>query len=408
MIFDVRSLAFSLKLLSVSENLYPEGQETAIANAVADAFGPGGNLFLFSRAGLVPPYVIADYGDVVYCWASGVHNARQGLAVLVNGSKQLEAVGEWASNPLYVAAGRVVLESLLSRSGGSGKRWVLTGHSYGGALLSVTSILLKAAYPTDDVQLCTFGSPRPGDAAMCRVMRSLKLRRWMNSADPVPRFPPHFNEAPAASIAAGYFVASTWSAYSQPRGGIVVYPDGVLAAKPLPLLDRPIQDVLLLDWISGIGGIQSAEHTLTTYRRNMERVAARQPASAALTTGSVSGDNGGQMSFADFIRLATGAAAAQGNNASSEGGKVSYIPMGSRVSVAKIGTEYAVLWGNGIIAAGKTLAGARAFKRDFNRALRSMQNLDFVNQVALNTALADYLFAASTPGSGFEPILVVT
>lgn len=87
---------------------------------------------------------------------------------------------------------------------------------------------------------------------------------------------------------------------------------------------------------------------------------------------------------------------------------MAYIPIGDRATVQKVGTEYAVVWQNGVIAAGKTLAGARAFKRDWNRALRAMQNLDFVNRLALTTAMSEYLSAASTPGIGFEPVLNVT
>lgn len=408
MISDVRSLAFSLKLLSVSETLYPEGQTLATQKAVAEFLGTDNDVSIFPREGLLPPFVIVDTGEVLYCWVSGVHNLRQGLSVLVNASQQLETVDDWRSSPLFVTSGRAVFDQLRRKAEGPRRRWYLTGHSYGGGLLSVTALLLRSRYPDDEIQLCTFGSPRPGDDAMCRTMRSVVVRRWMNAADPVPRFPPHFGEAPVASVAAGFAIARTWGAYSQPRGGVVLYPDGLLATKALPPLVHPIQDALLVDWMSGVGGIQSAEHTLVTYRRNMTDALERTGQVAPLPLGSVGGDKGEQLSLEEFLRRATVAAASQGITASSEGDKVTYIPMASRTTVSKIGTEYAVLWGNGIIAAGKTLAGARAFKRDFNKALRSMQNLAFVNETALNAALADYLFAASTPGSGFEPILIIT
>lgn len=408
MISDVRSLAFSLKLLSVSETLYPEGQTTATQKAVADFIGPGHDVFIFSRNSLLPPFVIADTGDAVYCWVSGVHNARQGLSVLVNASGQLEEVGDWKSNPLFIASGRSIFDTLIKRVGGLGKRWYLVGHSYGGALLSVTALLLKATYPEDEVQLCTFGSPRPGNDEMCAKMRSLIVRRWMNEGDPVPRFPPHFLEAPAASATAGYAVSRNWSSYGQPRGGVVLHSDGTFQSRPLPPLNYPIQDAVLADWITGVGGIQVAQHTLVYYRANMTAALLRlTDVSPGVTVGSVA-DKGEKLSLGEFIKLATGAAVPGADSITAEVGKVTYIPMGDRATVTRVGVEYAVVWQNGVVGAGKTLAGARALKRDFNKMLRSLQNLGFLNRTAFLAAWGEYISAASTPGLGFEPVMVVT
>lgn len=82
-----------------------------------------------------------------------------------------------------------------------GCRVHLTGHSAGGAVATLASVVLQAT--GYDVQpVYTFGSPRTGDAAFAAAYQPVQYR-VMNGGDPVPDLPPE---------AAGYYhVGMGWT-----------------------------------------------------------------------------------------------------------------------------------------------------------------------------------------------------
>lgn len=66
---------------------------------------------------------------------------------------------------------------------------LLTGHSLGGAIATILAAeLAKDGY---EVSLCTFGSPRVGDAEFAETFKSLNIHhtRVVHGDDIVPRFP---------------------------------------------------------------------------------------------------------------------------------------------------------------------------------------------------------------------------
>lgn len=65
----------------------------------------------------------------------------------------------------------------------------ITGHSLGGAIATIVAVeLAKDGY---EVNLCTFGSPRVGDADFADTFKSLNIEhtRVVHADDIVPRFP---------------------------------------------------------------------------------------------------------------------------------------------------------------------------------------------------------------------------
>lgn len=69
---------------------------------------------------------------------------------------------------------------------------VVTGHSLGGALASLAAVSLKAAVPSANLKLYTYGQPRVGDPAFASLVESRlgvpNIFRAVHTYDGVPTF----------------------------------------------------------------------------------------------------------------------------------------------------------------------------------------------------------------------------
>ncbi len=84
----------------------------------------------------------------------------------------------------------VRLVSTLEVEVASGRKVWLTGHSLGGALALMSSLLLQRR-GLEIQGVVTFAAPRIGNSPVERELGKLgeRLQRWVNAADPVPRLP---------------------------------------------------------------------------------------------------------------------------------------------------------------------------------------------------------------------------
>lgn len=67
---------------------------------------------------------------------------------------------------------------------------LLTGHSLGAALTTLTASYLKQTPLTSNIHLYTFGSPLVGDSVFSELMSDVKHERYVNCCDLVTRIPP--------------------------------------------------------------------------------------------------------------------------------------------------------------------------------------------------------------------------
>jgi predicted lipase len=71
---------------------------------------------------------------------------------------------------------------------------ITTGHSLGGALSSLAGLSMKSNFPTNPVQLYTFGQPRTGDAGYAALVDSTlgtgNVFRGVHTTDGVPTIIP--------------------------------------------------------------------------------------------------------------------------------------------------------------------------------------------------------------------------
>lgn len=101
------------------------------------------------------------------------HQGFQLLALSLSREVRLAVLGFDAEAPVYV-----------------------TGHSLGGAVASLTALMLRSRFKLKDVRLYSYAAPRVGDPAFVKAYDSLvpASYRVVNLADVVPLVPPHVLE----------------------------------------------------------------------------------------------------------------------------------------------------------------------------------------------------------------------
>ncbi|MDO9161184.1 MAG: lipase family protein [Methylococcaceae bacterium] len=82
------------------------------------------------------------------------------------------------------------LNSRLNDLAGQFHDILLTGHSLGAALATLTADYLKQSPLANNIHLYTFGSPLVGDSVFSELMSDVKHERYVNCCDLVTRIPP--------------------------------------------------------------------------------------------------------------------------------------------------------------------------------------------------------------------------
>ena len=111
---------------------------------------------------------------------------------------------------------------------------LIGGHSYGGAIAQVLAALWLPTAGGSALQVYSTGAPRVGDTYFASTLDGLPVVRFMDTADPIPRFPFHFGEAPFATIALGFVEALNLSYWAQGNGGILLDSAGNETPAELP------------------------------------------------------------------------------------------------------------------------------------------------------------------------------
>jgi hypothetical protein len=405
---DVRRIADVQRLVKVLASLNPLDSFSRLPAAVADVAWPPFQFRFFDRMPPVPAWVWIDTGDQVIVSLAGILTPQDGLAVFTNSLQPLTRFGAFSAADQVLSAARSVFGALGDRFVGGPRSWVLNGHSYGGSIALVLAAVLAAAGVVQDVQICTFGSPRPGDFSLRDVLAHWTVRRYMSSDDPVPRFPPHPFEAPALTLFTPVLVASQWAQYVQPQGGVVLWPDGTITVGQRPPQLLPITDLTLAGWALSDRGFFATGHRVSEYAHRVDLAAAAVLPSASNPIVGSPPERPAVLDAQTQQALATGAVP---NPLSPLGGfpVQGFIPPQFRAKAVKTGPlVYKVMWMGRNVLTGTNRSNARSLARGVNGWLRRMQGAQSADHTAFNASLADYWLVCVSSSLGFNPPLVVT
>jgi pimeloyl-ACP methyl ester carboxylesterase len=283
---------------------------------------------------------------------------------------------------------------------------LLCGHSYGGAIAEALAVVMPGFYAGQPFQLLTFGAPRAGDNTLSAALAKIPSARYMNIGDPIPFFPPHFDEAPTLTIALGFPQASRLSNYVQPGAGIVLDTNGATFEATLPSGFSIIRDIDLLSWVNNQNGFLGVEHSYKTYRTRMASF-------TAPVLGPTPGPLAGLKSEVEPVLTPAifNAGAVLGPALLTAGALVAtisvYIPVNYRAKVVKQGNLYTITWMGLTIATGNTKSNARTLAKYINKWLRVQQTVASINNQAFRNAFIAYANVCSSNLTGFMPVLTV-
>lgn len=379
------------------------------AREVVESFGfTIGSYIERGRVGTVPQWSAYDVGDAVIVLIDGIWTPQQAAAIY-NAATQLP-VPRPTPNVNAAAGGDAasIAARLLQVWGGQGKRLVLAGYSYGGVLAEITAVLSNRPGQWKAVEVCTFGAFRPGDATFATSLQAVSVHRWMNDNDPVPRFPPHMQEAPFAVVTVGPFTAAVWMQYVQTGGGLMLTTTGSFQPADVPTARLTPADVDLLLWLSGIDSGLVAGHSIALYAERLSKAQALlKPGENGLLMGSPAEPFVPPVQ--QLFQAAIADAAALTSSSSAKGAKlVPYIPVPYRPKAVVVAGAFQVSWMGFTICTCPTKSAAKTTAKYLFKFLRVVQQDSTMSVSQLANAWAAFWAVAVSSSLGFDPPFTVS
>ena len=405
---DVRTYKDSLTLIQSLQRLHGKLLSGSTATNVLALIGKPDTSGLFSVNGAVPNWCWGLYGNDLVILIDGLSSVQQGAQLFATSQSGVVTSPIGGINSYALSAAKSIYSVVTQNGMPLSPAVLVSGYSYGGALAQIVASLLNSMPFPAVVQCATFGSPRIGDTGFVNGLAPVTLRRYMNDDDPVPLFPPHFVEAPAASIAVGFGTVFAWSKYIQGHGGIVEFSDGTTLVSNLPPEFLPITEGQLAAWVSGATPPGGDAHSLFTYVSRVALSAAREAqAKTPANTGS-GPEVYSPVTLQTFLADAATFAAALKVALALEGKTVLYVPPVYRPRVIFSFDTYHVNWMGYTIADCPTKSNAKTIAKYIFKAMRELVDANPTYSGSMQNAWRDFLTAAANPANGFLPPLNVT
>lgn len=358
---------------------------------------------VYNRSGTVPAWAWFRFNRTLVVVIDGVTTALQGAALADSYTKPMRGQDGWKAVGLAYQDASTIVNVLDSIHTLPAMNLLVAGYSYGGCLAECIAAMVTGNQLWPNLELLTFGSPRPGDEALALRLRSVPTRRLMNDDDPVPRFPPHANEAWLATSLLPFPIAYLLSLYCQPQGGIQLSDSGQLTATELPSRFLPIADVDLVQWVVSTHGMRATSHSISTYVERLKLAVAPRGAGAAAAVASKVVEVPKPLSITEFNALVTLVAGGVGSTSSQEKSMAGYIPPKFRPRTLSVQGLHYVYWMGVPIATCKTASAAKTIAKYLFKMLRTWQTDGQVNVTGFNQAWTSFMSSANLGGLGFSP-----
>lgn len=236
---DVLDCTFAKKCADIIKLAYEDlGDAEA---AVAAFLSPDAEIRSFPEIpDLFPATVIAKIADTVVVWQNGTTNneqlAVQSLYFLTGPINQ----GPYSASRLYEQAALLLADKINECGWGDIPHLILTGHSYGGAVVQVLAAKMIAADPDREVDLLTLAAPQPGDARLQALIAPLRQTHYINEGDPIPFLPPNGVTIGALWPFLGPILRFIWPEFVGPRHRLVLRADGTMSEVQIDDIDNTL------------------------------------------------------------------------------------------------------------------------------------------------------------------------
>lgn len=203
----------------------------------------------------------------------------QGTLILLQGVKRadtalklLNAYGEVPNLRIMGGANSQVnraVDEIITAMGLNGTtlahNLLIAGHSFGGAVAQGLGAWFKEQYPTKDIRVVSFGSPRVGPPPWVQYSRNLDHARYWSELDPIVFVPPHRGEAYNGHVFLTRNVSSRWDSMAQTGLGIMLRPFTNAVLRDYPAAAPEYTELNLVGWATGLLSPPVETHSIREY-----------------------------------------------------------------------------------------------------------------------------------------------
>lgn len=257
---------FSAKMIAALYDDFPEAIRLAkeLAGDTADILGvaatdmPGSGVLRIVQA------------ERVLIWVIGTTTSSQLVAQALQFIDGPVTFGSYSTIPLWELGAIFTHNYIGGAAIPNTYRATICGHSMGGAIATVLAAKYRVGNPEREIEVLTFGMPRPGDERLRDLMDSCRVWQVRNEFDPIPFTAPHRIELGNLTLLVPSLwldnfekfvdVRSKWSLYANGE-----YVEGGFLWPALVQLSQIINA-----WLVGAPQPQFPSHRIAVYRERLE------------------------------------------------------------------------------------------------------------------------------------------
>ena len=189
----IGSCCLTLAYARVIDLLYDE-ENTKVQDFITSWIGPTVTVNFYPLDGLLPARAIVYHPLFIIVFIAGTDNEEQLATQAFQGAIPPTNIAGIGTLPLWSNTANQILTDL-DALGTSGEELVtITGHSYGAAVGTILAMRMRLAHSERDINLLTFASPKPCNAASMAILDTMKHRHIANYSDLVTVVPTNLAE----------------------------------------------------------------------------------------------------------------------------------------------------------------------------------------------------------------------
>ncbi len=195
----------------VAQNLFgPLASVTVVPDS--DSFVPGSLIIVLPEQTIVI--------------VSGTTTETQTALQILYQANGLQNIGPFDTNGIWWTAANYLFTRVNLAGADPTKPITLVGHSYGGAIATIMAATYHRAQPDRDIQLLTFGMPKPGGQRLHDILADLTQTHLVNDGDPIPALPTVAALLVPVNVAAPAWLQLQWPTFIRPDGQITLAANG--------------------------------------------------------------------------------------------------------------------------------------------------------------------------------------
>jgi pimeloyl-ACP methyl ester carboxylesterase len=262
-------------LAECCEAIYFFSWQTDIPTIALRRWGPGARCTFIDRRNNFPRFAVIRYPDTMIIIVEGTTSREQAELITLGYLNDASFENGGRINFFVKSAALQTNVGFIQALIDQHQNVVLAGHSIGGAIAQMMCAGYKQANTFEHCSAVSFGAPMWCDAAVAMQVTLVDTWRIMNRYDPIPSVWPTWTQAPLMNAAVG---SGGRNARLYRQAGVGYQLEGnpvTWVVRYTADLRAPIAELDLQNLYSRHANGESTEHTMDTYRANVDNYLAQ-------------------------------------------------------------------------------------------------------------------------------------